>query len=88
MKELNNSIQTWLDSVDNSWKQLPAKDSRRIVLYTFACYVAITLAVIMQVAYQVSTAESTMEIEHISNPVKVTIEKEITKPKTADDESE
>ena len=88
MKELTTSIQYWLDGVDSRWKQLPARESRRIILYSFAGYLLITLAVIVQVVYQVSTSKSTMEIEHITNPVKVKINKKINEPKTADDERE
>ena len=88
MKELTTSIQSWLDGVDSRWKQLPVKESRRIVMYSFSGYLLITLAVIVQVVYQVSTSKSTMEIEHITNPVKVKINKKINEPKTADDERE
>lgn len=73
MKELTTLIKYGLDSMEGRWKQLPQKDSRRIVRYSFAVYVLLTIGVIVQVAYQVSTSKSSMEIEHITNPVKVRV---------------
>jgi len=89
MKELITSLSSMIHGMDRRWKQLPNRDSRRIVLYSFAGYTVITLAVFVQVAYQVNTSKSAMDIEHISNPVaKVKASKNINEPKTADHERE
>jgi len=77
-----------MDTIDRRWKQLPARESRRIVLYSFAGYLLITLVIIVQVVYQLNAGRNTMEIKHITNPVKVKIHKNIKEPKTADDERE
>ena len=87
MKELTPSLSLLMDRMDRRWKQLPARDSRRIVLYSFTGYIIITLAVLAQVVYQLSTSKSAMEIEHISNTVaKVISDKKKSEIKTADDE--
>ena len=89
MKAYITSKSSWMDGMDRRWKQLPARESRRIVLYSFAGYLLITLMIIVQVAYQLNAGQNTMEIKHISNPVaKVKASKNINEPKTADDERE
>jgi hypothetical protein len=89
MKELTTSISSWLDGMDRRWRQLSAKASRRIVLYSFTGYLLITLAVIVQVIYQLRASKGTMEIKHITNPViKIKPVKKMYEPKTADDERE
>lgn len=78
-----------MNTMDRRWKELPARESRRIVLYSFAGYLLITLVIIVQVVYQLNAGQNTMEINHISNPVaKVKASKNINQPKTADDERE
>jgi len=69
MKELTTSLSSLMHGMDRRWKQLPTRDSRRVILYSFAGYMVITLAVLAQVIYQVNTSKSAMEIEHISNTV-------------------
>ena len=87
MKELTTSLNSLINGMDRRWKQLPARDSRRIVLYSFTGYIIITLAVLAQVVYQVNTSKGAMEIEHISNTVaKVISKKKNTEIKNADDE--
>jgi uncharacterized membrane protein len=87
MKELTTSVNSLMNGMDKRWKQLPVRDSRRIVLYSFTGYIIITLAVLAQVVYQVSTSKSAMEIEHISNTVaKVISDKKKSEIKTASDE--
>ena len=89
MKDFTTSLSFWLDDIDQHWKQLPARDSRRIVLYSFAGYLLITLMIIVQVVYQLNARQNTMEIKHISNPVaKVKASKNINEPKTVNDERE
>jgi len=89
MKEYTTSITSWLDSIDQRWKELPARESRRIVQYSFAGYLLITLVIIVQVVYQLNAGQNTMEIKHISNPVaKVKASKNINEPKTVNDERE
>ncbi|RYY53805.1 MAG: nitrogen regulatory IIA protein [Chitinophagaceae bacterium] len=89
MKAYTTSISSWIDTMDRRWKQLPARESRRIVLYSFAGYLLITLVIIVQVVYQLNAGQNTMEIKHISNPVaKVKAGKNINEPKTAEDERE
>ena len=89
MKAYTTSISSWMDTMDRRWKQLPERESRRIVLYSFAGYLLITLVIIVQVVYQLNAGQNTMEINHISNPVaKVKVNKNINEPKSADDERE
>jgi len=89
MKAYTTSIGSWMDTMDMRWKQLPARESRRIVLYSFAGYLLITLVIIVQVVYQLNAGQNTMEIKHISNPVaKFKAGKNINEPKTANYERE
>ncbi|WP_162926975.1 nitrogen regulatory IIA protein [Flavobacterium psychrotrophum] len=69
MKAYTTSLSSWMDTIDRRWKQLPARESRRIILYSFAGYLLITLMIIVQVVYQLYAGQKTMEIKHISNPV-------------------
>lgn len=69
MKEFTTSINSWMDKLDRRWKQLPARESSRIVLYSFAVYVAVTLYVLLQVVHQIGSTRQKLEIRHISNPV-------------------
>ena len=62
-------MDTWQDRLDSRWKQLPAPEKRRIVLYSFAGYLLVTLAVVVQVIYEVGNTREEVEIEHISTPV-------------------
>lgn len=85
---LTTSVRSWQDGMEKRWKQLPVEESRRIVLYFFTCYVCITLAVLVQVVYQVSTNSNTIKIDHIINPVVVNVIKEKQKPNTDNNERE
>lgn len=64
------SMEAWQDRLDSHWKQLPASKKRRIVLFSFAGYLLITIAVVLQVIYEIGTEEENMHIEHISTPAK------------------
>ncbi|TRW23656.1 hypothetical protein FMM05_13430 [Flavobacterium zepuense] len=88
MKALTNSIKPWLEGMDTRWQQVPAKDARRIIAYSFGGYVLITLAVLVQIVCKVSTSKSSMEIKHITNPVTVKANKKINELKTEDYERE
>jgi len=89
MKELTTSFSSLMHGMDRRWKQLPTQDSRRILIYIFAGYIVITLAVLAQVVYQVSNSENAMEIEHISNTVaKAISDKKNNEIKTTGDERE
>jgi len=89
MKAYTTSISSWIDTMDRRWKELPARESRRIVLYSFAGYLLITLVIIVKVVYQLNAGQNTMEIKHISNPVaNVKAGKNINEPKTVNDERE
>lgn len=62
-------MDTWLDRLDFRWKQLPALQKRRIVLYSFVGYLLITIAIVAQVIYEVGNADKGEDLERISNPV-------------------
>ncbi len=69
MKKFHLPLDGWQDRLDCRWKQLPAVQKRRIVLYSFAGYLLITIAIVVQVIYEVGNARLGIAIEHISNPV-------------------
>jgi hypothetical protein len=68
MKKLQLSLEPWLDKMDSHWKQLPQVQRKRVVLYSFAGYLAITLATLVQVISQVGQQRE-MPIKHITNPL-------------------
>ena len=74
MKKLQLSLEPWLDRMDNHWKQLPELQRKRVVLYSFAGYLAITLAVLVQVIVQVGQQKE-MPVTHITNPLANGIDK-------------
>ena len=69
MERFHIPMAAWQDRLDLRWKQLPAQKKRRIVLYSFAGYVVITIAIVLQVIYEVGTPKGNVDIEHIINPV-------------------
>jgi hypothetical protein len=69
MEKFRISFDGWQDRLDCCWKQLPPEKKRRIVLYSFAGYLLITIAIILQVIYQMGNAPDKIGIEHIHNPV-------------------
>ncbi|PZR20763.1 MAG: nitrogen regulatory IIA protein [Flavobacterium psychrophilum] len=69
MESLRHSFQSWLDRLDLCWKALPIVQKRRIVLYSFAGYVLVTLGVVAQVIYEFGHKCKSLPIEHINNPV-------------------
>ncbi len=68
MNKLQLSLEPWLDRMDSHWKKLPEGQRKRVVLYSFAGYLAITLAVLVQVIVQVGEQRE-MPIKHITNPL-------------------
>lgn len=62
-------MDAWQDRLDRRWGELTASQKRRIVLYSFAGYLLVTVAIVIQVIYEVGNARESVEIEHISNPV-------------------
>lgn len=75
MKKLQISLQPWLDRLDHRWKQLPGDKRRRVVLYSFAGYLILTIAVVLQVITQLGNQRETVPVRHITNPVAKSIEK-------------
>lgn len=69
MKKFHITMDAWQDRLDSRWRALPAPQKRRIVLYSFAGYLLVTVAIVIQVIYEVGNAREGVEIEHISNPV-------------------
>ena len=68
MKKLQLSLEPWLDKLDSQWKQLPQVQRKRVVLYSFAGYLIITLAVLIQVIMQLGQQRE-MPVTHITNPL-------------------
>jgi hypothetical protein len=80
MKKFHITMDAWQDRMDSQWRALPASQKRRVVLYSFAGYLLVTIAIIIQVIYEVGNARESVEVEHISNPVaeKETLDKRRT----------
>ena len=75
MKKLQFSLQPWLEKLDRQWRQLPGKRRRRIVLYSFALYALLTVAVVLQAFLTTGNKRAPLPIGHITNPVIRSLEK-------------
>lgn len=60
---------TWQDRMDCRWRALPITHKRRIVIYSFAAYLLVTLVVVAQVIGMLGAAHDEVEIDHIRNPL-------------------
>ncbi|MFL9836762.1 nitrogen regulatory IIA protein [Flavobacterium sp. ST-75] len=69
MEKFHSVRDTWQDRLDSRWRQLPARQRRRIVLYSFAGYLLVTAVVVVQVVNELGNARRGVGIQHISNPV-------------------
>jgi len=81
MEKIQQKLDNWQDKLDSRWRQLPRLRRRRIILYSFACYLLITLAIILEVIYKLDAGQKKMDIQHIHN----TVAREITKSNTANE---
>lgn len=81
MERIQQKLDNWQDRLDSRWRQLPRLRRRRIILYSFACYLLITLAILFQVLCQLGKGQDRMDMQHIHN----TVAREITESNTANE---
>lgn len=76
MENIQQKWDNWQDRLDSRWRQLPRLRRRRIILYSFACYMLITLAIVLEAIYKLDEGQEKMDIQHIHNAVARDIIKE------------
>lgn len=69
MKKLRANMDTWFDTLDTRWRELPLKQQYRYLICCFLCYLILTIAVILKVWYDTGKSNHRLAIEHIENPV-------------------
>lgn len=69
MEKFIASINSAKQTLERRWKQLSSGQKRRIVQYAFACYVVLTLGVLVQVVYGLGSSADSMDVQHIENPI-------------------
>jgi len=69
MEKFKHTIVTWQDRLDCRWRALPVPQKRRIVIFSFAAYLLVTLAVVLQAMGILGAAHDEVMIEHIRNPL-------------------
>ncbi|RKT01787.1 nitrogen regulatory IIA protein [Chryseobacterium defluvii] len=69
MKNIRSYIDKKFGVLDRRWKSLPLRQQRKLTLYFFLSYFAITLFTLVMVWKETSKVSRKMEIEHITNPV-------------------
>lgn len=62
-------MDTWFDTLDKRWRELPLQQQYRYLMCCFLCYLILTLAVILKVWYDFEKSKHSLAIEHIENPV-------------------
>lgn len=70
MKNLRTTINNWFDKLDGQWRTMPVKKQHRYTLLLFFGYALLSVAVLLQVCYDVAHSDNTMTIEHIENPIR------------------
>lgn len=69
MKKRDLSLEPWLDKLDSHWKRLPEEKRKRVVIYSFAGYLILTLVVFFQVITHVGQQNEIIPVKHITNPL-------------------
>lgn len=68
MKRFYKTLDTWQDRLDGHWRQLTPVRRRKIVLYSFAAYLIITIAIVLQVICEMGAGHKEIDITHIGKP--------------------
>lgn len=69
MKNLRITVQQWCARLGERWRELTVKQQRRYVLYCFACYLLLTIVVLVKVFFDTGTSKQGLVIDHIDNPI-------------------
>lgn len=69
METIRKNIETWLESQDKSWRELPLEKQRRYTLYLFLGYLLLTGGVVFQICYDMAESNNKISVQHIENPV-------------------
>lgn len=69
MKNIRNTIDKWMDSLDQRWEKLPLKRQHQYLLYFFAGYLLLTTVVIANVWSDTAESKNDLDIRHIESTV-------------------
>lgn len=69
MKNIRNTIDQWMDSLDQRWEELPIKRQHQYLLYFFIGYLLLTTVVIANVWSDTAGSKNDLDIRHIESTV-------------------
>jgi len=69
MKNIRNTIDKWLESLDHRWDEMPIKKQHEYIRYFFTAYLLLTAVIIFNVWQDTAGSDKHMVIGHIENPV-------------------
>lgn len=69
MKKMKANINSWLDTLDTRWRELPLEKQYRYTWVFFLSYLILTLAVVLKVWYDTGKSNHNIAIKHIENSV-------------------
>ncbi|MFD2939173.1 nitrogen regulatory IIA protein [Flavobacterium notoginsengisoli] len=69
MKNIRNTADQWLESLDRRWEELPIERQHKYLLYFFAGYLLLTIAVIVNVWKDTARSQNNLNIGHIGTAV-------------------
>jgi len=69
MKNLKESMRSYLVEIDNRWKKLSIKKQHQYLVVLFMGYLLLTITVIFKIWYDIGNTSEKMVIHHIENPV-------------------
>ncbi len=68
MEKPRINIEKYLNQLDSRWQDIPISKQRKYIVYFFAGYLVLTVAVICKVCYD-TKRDNRIKIGHIENPV-------------------
>jgi hypothetical protein len=69
MKKLRANMDSYFKKLDGRWQALPVGKQHKYTLCFFIGYLLLTAGVILKVWSDAGKADSSLDIEHIENPV-------------------
>jgi hypothetical protein len=72
MEKIIDALAAKKAQLEQSWQALPAQRRKKVVIYIFIGYLALTVGVLTRIVSQLGSGRDTIEMEHITNPTAAT----------------